>query len=96
MTDTRRTPLRLSSMRAQVETDPDTIIVTVDDDVFYHPDTVGDVAEELALDPKHPAVRRIAACSAPGPTVARAAAAAPACKPHHLHTSRRGSSATGG
>lgn len=31
-------------------------VAPVDDDVFYHPHTIGDLAEELVADPTHPAV----------------------------------------
>ena len=38
---------------AQVEKDPETIIINVDDDTYYHPDTVGDLVENIVRDPGH-------------------------------------------
>ena len=41
-----------------MERDPDTIIITVDDDVYYHPNVVGDLVTSLvAQGGKHPVVR---------------------------------------
>ncbi len=46
-----------SAAALQVETDPSTIIITVDDDVYYHPDTVSDLVKNIVAQPQHYHVR---------------------------------------